>query len=187
MAKEAEKRVVALANHYNWYRHKYGDVRYCVHCHQALPKTERAPDFAIAPVFTWMEAKNNNSSGRWPWVEIGPEGDRVNQREWLIENGGWLFIELSEDDAHGSKGRGAFLVPFKSWLSEVEPYLIEKGYKSLRLSESRKRPGADTLLVKWELEWETNVGWVIPDGHVWWKALADRIEVVLREVLPKCQ
>lgn len=186
MAKEAEKRVVALANHYKWYRHKYGDVRYCIHCEKALPKTENAPDYAIAPIYTWVEAKNSvPSTGRWNWTEIAADGDRKNQRAWLIENGGWLFIELGEGRA--PKEKGAFLVPFKSWLREVEPFLIEKGYKSIRLREKRNRPGADTLLAKWALEWEPNVGWTIPNGHVWWIALADRIELLLREVLPKCQ
>lgn len=188
MAKEAEKRVVALANHYNWYKHKYGDVRYCIHCEKALPKTENAPDYALAPIYTWVEAKNSQpSTERWNWSEIAEDGERSNQRRWLIENGGWLFIELSNKGARGDKGRGAFLVPFKLWLTDVEPILVKLGMKSIRLETKGNRPGADSLLDCWALEWEANVGWVIPDGHDWWKALHKVLTNELEKIGDKWQ
>lgn len=186
MGKDAEKRVVEIANHYGWYRHKYGDVRYCIHCHKPQPKSERAPDYAVAPIATWVEAKNNDAKGRWSWIELLADGDRSNQRDWLLEKGGWLFIELGLGRA--PNGKGAWLVPFKLWVEQVEPVLLEKGMRSLRYTQKQKaKPGADEFLHKWALAWETNVGWTIPDGHVWWRALADRTEDLLLEVLPKCQ
>ena len=183
MAKEAEKRTVAIARFYGWYSHKYGDVRKCIHCQGLLPKTENAPDYAIAPIFTWVEAKNSGSTERWNWEEIGPEGARKNQRAWLIKNGGWLLIELSNKDARGANGRMAYLVPFKKWLSEVEPILLKLEMKSIRLDTKGNRPGADSLLKTWELEWTPTVGWTIPPGHIWWTALISRAESLLREAL----
>ena len=182
MAKEAEKRVVAFAKHFDWYRHKYGDVRRCIHCHEILPKTENAPDYAIAPIYTWIEAKNSTkSTERWNWDEIGPSGARRNQRAWLIKNGGWLFIELSNKDARGPEGRGAYLVPFKSWLAEVEPILLKAGQKSIGLTTKRNL-GADSLLAKWSLEWVANVGWLPGPNHVWWESLTNVLNKELRSI-----
>lgn len=186
VVKEAEKRVVAFAKHYGYYRHKYGDVRKCLHCQGLLPKTENAPDYAIAPIFTWIEAKNSaKSTGRWNWAEIGPEGARKNQRAWLIREGGWLFIELINIQEEGqvwADNRGAFLIPFKSWLKDVEPILLKLKMKSIRLDTKANRPGADSLLAQWALVWEPNVGWLPPAGHIWWTALAIRIHNELDKV-----
>lgn len=171
MGKDAERRLVSMANHFNWYRHKYGDVRKCKHCGEILPKTENAPDYAVAPIFTWVECKNNNSTGRWRWVEISEDGDRSNQRKWLLREGGWLLIELGLERA--PKGKGAWLVPFRKWVKDIEPVLEAKGMKSIRYRESRGRPGADTILAGYECEWLPNVGWIPRNGHAWWKALYD--------------
>ena len=182
MTKEAEKRVVAFAKHYDYYRHKYGDVRRCLHCQGLLPKTENAPDYAIAPIYTWVEAKNSDSTETWKWHEIGPNGDRKNQRRWLIENGGWLFIELSTEGARGSEGRGAFLIPFKSWLKEVEPILLKSGQKSIGLV-SKRNPGADSLLAEWSMIWLPNVGWIPDNNHIWWEALEGKLRKELNIVI----
>lgn len=34
-----------------------------------------------------------------------------------------------------------------------------------------QRPGADEILARFRLEWVTKEGWIIPDGHDWWKSL----------------
>lgn len=186
MTKEAEKRVRDLANHYGWYRHKYGDVRYCIHCHQPLPKTERAPDYFLAQVGNWVECKNNDSTGTWKCSEIMEGGERSGQREFLNEHGGWLFIELSEGRAPTKAS--AYLVPWDRWLHDVEPILEENDMKSFRREtiynkdDSVRRLGADRLLDEWELEWETHIGWIIPDEHEYWRALYLKLQQLIVEV-----
>jgi hypothetical protein len=156
-----------------WYWHKYGDVRYCIHCKGILPKTERAPDFAVGVSYTYVECKNSDKSGRWNWKEISKGGDRANQREWLLENGGWLFIVLGNGRA--PKGKSAYLIPFNVWVTIVEPMLEMAEMSSIRKERYRDRPGGDELMADYRLEWEINQGWTIPNGHVWWKALYNNL------------
>ena len=166
--KRAESSFKETLKAYDWRWHKYGDVRYCIHCHKPLPKSENAPDFSAWVVYTWVECKNSNSTGRWVWTEISEGGDRANQRAWLIENGGWLYIELGTGRA--PKGKSAYLVPFKHWLNRIEPFLIENGMKSIRKETIGNRPGADDFLALWRLDWR-NSHWEIPKNHYWWYSL----------------
>jgi len=182
--KQAETRVRWMSNWYRYYAHKYGDVRYpvCANCHTqfticpvckqkwVLPKSENAPDFAVGMVYTYIEAKNNDKTGRWGWTEISETGDRANQRKWLLDKQGWLFIELGLGRA--PKGKGAWLIPFVRWVQDIEPKLDMLGMKSIRKETKGKRPGADELLAGYQLEWHSG-GWVIPDHHAWWHRLHD--------------
>ena len=171
----------------NWW-HKYGDVRYCMHCHQALPKSENAPDFFTSVIGAWVEVKNNDKSGRWAWTEIYKDGARANQRNMLLDNAGWLFIELGTGKA--PNGRGAFLIPFIEWCTRVEPILLERDQKSIRLetiynqdgTERNNMIGADNLLEEWRLNWVTNVGWEIPPDHVWFEVLQTQLEAKLEDI-----
>ena len=184
MTKEAEKRVRDLTNHYEWYRHKYGDVRYCIHCKKPLPKTERAPDFYIAQIGDWVEAKNNDSTGTWRSYELSVDGERANQRKFLEYNNGWLFIEFS--DGRAPDNVAAYLIPFATYRDSVEPILEKEEMKSFkRLTTYNKdgsvrRYGADILLAGYELEWEANVGWVIPYGHSYWYSLKEKVKNLLQ-------
>jgi hypothetical protein len=168
MTKQAEARWRAIAKANGWYWHKYGDVRYCWKCHSVLPKSENAPDFAVAVVYTYVECKNSDSTGRWNCKEITEEGRRSNQRQWLIDNRGWLFIELGNKPA--PKGKSAFLIPFIIWMRDVEPILREKGMMSIHKETKGKRPGADELLADYRLDWKDG-NWEIPITHKWWAAL----------------
>jgi hypothetical protein len=68
-------------------------------------------------------------------------------------------------------------------MKEVEPILIEKNMKSIRLRQVQKsRPGAETLLKKWALEWKPNVGWIIPNGHIWWVSLRSKTLTLLEHI-----
>jgi len=180
MRKKAELRVRNIANHYGWFKHKYGDVRYCIHCHMPLPKSENAPDFYIAPIGTWVEAKNNDSTGTWKCGEIMEGGARKNQREFLDKNGGWLFIELA--DGNAPKNADAYLVPWASWKTDIEPILNENDMKSIRrLTTYNKdgmvrRPGADFLLEAYQLKWESKTGWIIPGKHTFWKVYRSKLK-----------
>lgn len=180
--KSSEARLVQLTNGLGWYHHKYGDVRYCPVCHVALPKSERAPDFAIAPVYTWVECKNSDASGRWNWQDdIGPEGKRQGQRQWLKENGGWLFIELGTKPA--PKGKGAWLIPWPHWETVIEPELLKLELASLRfeavglpMHKNYRMPASELLGTKFALKWVMNSGWVVPKGHPFWEALNKKLE-----------
>lgn len=174
--KQAEGSFVDLANFYNYFHHKYGDVRACPHCHKNLPKSENAPDYAAGIVYTYVECKNSNASshGIWKWTELLPDGARANQRKWLETNGGWLFIVLGIGRA--PKGKSAYLLPFEIWSQVVEPYLLSKEMRSIRRETIGDRKGADEFLADYRLEWKPNEGWVIPDGHIWWLSLRVRLE-----------
>lgn len=171
--KQAEPRWRAICKRNNWYWHKYGDVRYCIHCKTPLPKTENAPDFAVGISFTYVECKNNDKTGRWRWKELSANGNRQNQRTWLLREGGWLFIELGTKNA--PKGKSAYLIHFGTWVSEIEPLLLELNMASIRKEPKGKRPGADELLADYRLDWVQNEGWHIPNGHIWWKALYNNL------------
>lgn len=181
--KKAESRLRDLLNHYEWYGHKYGDVRYCIHCHKPLPKSERAPDYYISQVGTWIECKNNDSTGTWKCSEIMENGERQLQREFLNENGGWLFIELA--DGRAPKKAAAYLIPWVHWRDLIEPVLENEGMKSIRRETtvnndgSTRRFGADLLFNGYELKWTQNIGWVIPVNHIFWASL----KKVLRDTL----
>ncbi len=172
MAKEAEESLRKILKELNYYWHKYGDVRYCPYCHHTLPKTENAPDFITAQVFTYIEAKNSDHTGTWRWVEIGEDGERKNQRAWLIAHQGWLYIVLGKGRA--PKEKSAFLIPFEDWLAKIEPILIANGQKSIRLETIGKRPGARELLADYQLEWNKG-SWHIPKEHVWFHDLDTKI------------
>ena len=123
MAKQAETRIRDLTNHYGWFRHKYGDVRYCIHCSKPLPKTERAPDFYISQIGSWIEAKNSDKSGTWRCAEIYEDGERANQRQFLIDNDGWLFIELS--DGYGPSNTSTYLIPLMIGSTRWRTFLLK--------------------------------------------------------------
>lgn len=186
MTKEAEVRVRDLTNHYLWYRHKYGDVRYCAVCHSAQPKSENAPDFYVAQVGQWIEAKNIDSSGTWLCSEIMEGGARINQRNFLNKNGGWLFLDFSEGRKLDEKA--AYLVPWGIWVEKIEPILVEKNMKSIgRLTtynkdKSIRRLGANILFSDYKLKWQQGVGWIIPPSHIWWKSLEQELEKQLQIV-----
>lgn len=179
--KVVESRWRKVVKDLGWYWHKYGDVRYCMHCHKPLPKSENAPDFAVAPVFTYVECKQSDSTGRWNWKEIAEDGTRANQRKWLLDNHGWLFIELGTGNA--PNGRQAYLVPIIIWVYEVEPKLIELKMSSIRKETRGKRPGADDLLSDYTMEWESGEGWRIPPNHQWWKSLLSKLQQMNKEVM----
>lgn len=169
----------AIAKHHAWYWHKYGDVRYCMNCHQPLPKSENAPDFAVGFLHTWVEAKNSDASDTWRWTEIAEDGARANQRKWLLENKGWLFIVLGPGPAPGK--RSGYLIPFHTWVEEIEPILIDQRLMSIRRDAYGKRPGADQYLARWRLDWEKG-GFVIPPLHEWWRVLKGQLLSQLLEV-----
>ncbi|MGC9384731.1 MAG: hypothetical protein ACP5D6_09050 [Kosmotogaceae bacterium] len=184
--KKSEKRLRDLINHYNWWGHKYGDVRYCIHCHKPLPKSERAPDYYLSQIGDWIECKNNDSTGTWRCAEIMPGGERQLQRDFLNENGGWLFIELA--DGRAPKKAAAYLVIWDFWVNHVEPILIKEDMSSFRRETtynkdgSVRRLGGDRLLSDWELEWKEHIGWIIPRGHFYWKELKAKLSEMIEDI-----
>lgn len=187
MAKEAEARLVQIAKHYKWGWRRYGDVKkaVCSNCKKTilkcpickedllLPKSERMPDYLLAPIETAVECKNSNETERWNWKDdIGPEGARHIQREYMENNGGWLLIELGNGPA--PNGKSAYLVPWGMW-KNIERELTAHDMASIRKETKGTRPGADELLADFRLEWETKVGWTIPKGHIWWKAYRGKL------------
>jgi hypothetical protein len=186
--KSSEKRFREMAKSHNFWWVKYGDVRYCVHCGKALPKSELKPDFAVSPgLVTYVECKNSDSTGRWNWTEIGPEGARSNQRAWLQEHNGWLFIELGTGKA--PNGVSAWLIPWLRWEKHIEPILGASGQSSIKMETEYNQDGGRTrgmlggneLFEGYGLEWQTRVGWRIPRGHPWWRAMAAAAKHILEK------
>ncbi|MHA2201806.1 MAG: hypothetical protein ACXABN_18200 [Candidatus Thorarchaeota archaeon] len=180
-AKAAEKAFRDMVKRHNYKWHKYGDVRYCIHCKKALPKSEHAPDFSLWEVYNWVECKNSDKTGRWNASELMVGGTRENQRVFLLENNGWLFILLGTGRA--PKGKSAYFIPFKEWVDKIEPILDVNKMRSIRKSCKGKRPGADLLLQSYRLEWEDG-GWNIPKGHLFWSELFRNLCKVLADVYP---
>jgi hypothetical protein len=187
--KEAERRWKAVSNYHGFPSHKNGDVRYCIHCGKPLPKSVLKPDYTVSLFETHVECKNDNKSHEaWLWAEIGEDGERSLQRKFFQENGGWLFIELGQGRA--PDGKRAWLVPWFIWVRDIEPKLLETGQKSIRFetiynkdnSPRRGYFGGDILFHGYEMEWKPGEGWIIPVGHLWWKAyhakLVDELERV---------
>ena len=173
MGGASEPQFRAMIKALGWGWHKYGDVRYCIWCHKPLPKSELMPDFMvnIKPIF--VEVKNNDKSGKWNWrADIGPEGARKAQRAFLIENDGWLFIELGL--GRRPKDFSAYLLPMSTWL-EIEQGLEQS---SLPREDTSRLLGGDTVLRIFGLTWGNGV-WNIPKGHVWWYHLQVQIKSVL--------
>lgn len=169
VAGKSESRVREITNHLGYYRHKYGDVRKCIHCGGILPKSERMPDYAVGLVTAYWEVKNGDASETWKWIEVSPSGSRCEQRKFLLDNDGWLFLELVD-----RQGKGAWLLPFHKWVDDIEPYLIKYSMSSVRRQTTLRkdgtviRPGAELLLKDYALKWERGVGWVPGPGHIWW-------------------
>lgn len=180
--KLAEKTFVNLAKNYGWKWHKYGDVRYCIHCRKPLPKSETAPDYMLAPIATWIECKNNAKSGRWEWkFDIGPSGGRKGQRTWLNENGGWLLIQLGRGKA--PTGRKVWLLPWRTWL-EKEVLLFERNQSSLRLTQTVSyHYTPDELFSGYELVWvDWQTGYKIPKDHKFWESYKVALEYELKRI-----
>lgn len=188
MTKSAEKSWRRLAKHHGIFWHKYGDVRYCIHCKKPLPKAELKPDFVVAPIVTYVEAKNNDGTGTWKWTELQEGGSRENQRNFLKENNGWLFIELGEGNA--PKNKQAWLIPWFIWEEELEPMLIDADQKSIRHKTKYNKDGefrsghvgGDLLFTAYALEWEPNTGWTVPRGHMWWRAMKSAFQAKMIEL-----
>jgi hypothetical protein len=179
--KEAEKKFKAMCNYHGLDSYKNGDVRLCVACGAPQPKSERKPDYTISPFGTSVECKNANSRGIWEWSEIDEGGARFLQRQYLQENGGWLFIELGLGRA--PEGKAAWLIPWTRWVNEIEPQLHKTGQKSIRMETLRNNDGTprrgyyggDVLFEGYEVEWKTYVGWTIPKGHVFWRSYHSKL------------
>jgi hypothetical protein len=180
-AKAAEKAFRDMAKRYDYGRHKYGDVRFCMHCKKAQPKSEHAPDYSLWEVYNWVECKNSDNTGRWNASELMEGGARANQRAFLLENNGWLFILLGTGRA--PKGKSAYFLPFQEWVDRIEPILAVNNMRSIRKSSKGKRPGADLLLQSYRLVWEDG-GWSIPREHLFWTVLFGNLCKVLSQVYP---
>lgn len=187
--KKAETEFQDMMGRYHNFRHKYGDRRYCMVCKTLQPKSELKPDYAAAPVFTWVECKEafekGKNAGRWSWKEIYEGGESENQRNWLIENGGWLFLLVGKGRVSSDKNkssRSAYLIPFKTWIDKIEPDLLLHKMGSIGHNGMRGgKPGATALLADWRLDW-VDGGWSIPEQHDWWYALEKRLIAELRRV-----
>jgi hypothetical protein len=178
-AKAAETAFREMAKRYGYGWHKYGDVRYCIHCHKPLPKSEQAPDFALWEVYNWVECKNSDASGRWNASELMEGGTREKQREFLLEREGWLFILLGTGRA--PNGKSAYLIPFHEWVKRYEPILESNKMRSIRKTGRGKRLGADQMLSSYRLDWNDG-GWIIPNGHPFWWHLHTKLTKKLEEV-----
>jgi hypothetical protein len=106
-------------------------------------------------------------------------GERKNQRTFLLENGGWLFIQLGDEPA--PNGKSAYLLPFSVWVDEIEPVLIAKKMQSIRRETVGERIGADELLMEFRLIWAEG-GWAIPKTHHWWHVVLEKLITEKRKV-----
>lgn len=162
-------------------------IHKCPNCDQELFQvvSKKMPDFICSPLVYYVEAKNSNATGRWDWTEISKTGEKKHQREFLLINGGWLFIELGTKPA--PKGKSAYLIPMLDWVTQVEPILIEKDMKSIRKETKGNRPGGDELMERYRLEWSSpqnyHKEWYIPMNHDWWVAQ----EIILKNLLHDTQ
>lgn len=189
--KDAEPILVQISKRYGLLQHKYGDVRCCPNCHTTLPKSEKKPDYLLSVLHTFVECKNNDSTGRWNWAQdIGPTGERQFQREFLNTRGGWLLVKLGEGRA--PKGKAVWLFPWAYWRDNIENMLLERNLLSIRLEAvgqpnyKNYRPAATTLFDdKYRLEW-VDGGWEIPVGHPFWLAIAKRLHEIEQVVEAKC-
>ena len=180
MGGNSEPEFRAMVKGYGWGWHKYGDVRYCIHCHQALPKSEMMPDFMVSLRPIYVEVKNSDKTGKWNWrADIGPEGAREMQRQFLIENDGWLFIELGL--GRRPKGFSAYLLRMNSWIADVEPFLEQA---SLPRQDTPKLIGADNIMGDWKLQWLKG-RWTIPNKHAWWYYLHSQTQALLESIEEK--
>lgn len=178
MAGKSESIFRAMIKANGWAWHKYGDVRYCIYCHKPLPKSELMPDYLVCLKPIWVEVKNNDSSGRWSWAsDIGPDGARKAQRQFLIDNDGFLFIELGI--GRHPTDFSAYLIPMREWV-RIEPDLLTQ-QASLAKDDTKRTIGADTILAEWRLAWERGT-WVIPKGHVWWYHLHSLTTELLHKI-----
>jgi|SRR3990167_3472063 len=172
MAKEAEGYFKETARALGWAWHKYGDVRYCPHCHGVLPKSETMPDFCLITLPILVECKNSNSTGRWEWKsDIGPEGKRTIQRERLNPDG-WLYIVIGSGRV--PKEKGAWLIPWQAWLKIEEALLLGK-QASLPFKGSQRLIGAVTLFSGFELVWEKGK-FLIPNEHIFWETYVKALD-----------
>ena len=178
-AKAAEKSFREMMKSYNFGWHKYGDVRYCMHCRRPLPKSENAPDYSAWAVYNWVECKNSDSTGRWNASELMEGGARANQRKFLLDRAGWLFIVLGTGRA--PKGKSAYFIPFQEWVDRIEPALELNKMRSIRKESKGKRPGADLLLQSYRLKWKDG-HWTIPKEHDYWLRLEVALLALLAEI-----
>jgi hypothetical protein len=168
MPKKAERqfpglvKAVAHAVRGWYYWHKYGDVRKCPHCDGLLPKSDKMPDYVMALNPLYVEVKESNADGRWNITDI-----RFNQRNWLNNNPGALFIEIGTGKRPDE--RMAWLVPWKEWL-KIEKTLLDRGQKSLTLKGSSRSVGAEEILSEWKLTWQ-NKDWIPQEDHPVWTYL----------------
>jgi hypothetical protein len=150
-----------------YYVHKFGDVRYafCPKCKSMfpLPKAEKKPDFLIAMVYRFIEAKGAGDS--WAFAD----DFRPNQVEFMDANDlrSWIFIEIGEGNAPA--GKRSFLIPWNKW-KEISAGIQSRGFKSIlfKKTERSRVPCLDdiTLMHPFELVWEKGT-WVVPERHEW--------------------
>jgi len=180
--KESEQSFVQFTHAMGWGHHKYGDVRYCMYCHKPLPKSELKPDYLLAPVFTWVECKNSNATGRWTWRDdIGPGGKRELQRKFLTENGGYLYILLGK--GRPVRDKMTWIIPWGDWLQKIEPKLLELNIASIAYFSTSRTVGAKDIIefAPYQLVWEKGKGWVIPKGHPFFIRYLEKLKAELEK------
>lgn len=170
--KDAERYFKATVNQLGWWSHKYGDVRYCIHCHGVLPKSETMPDFVLFCIPIMVECKESNATGRWSWKEdIGPDGNRMIQRKRLDPDG-WLYIVLGEGKA--PNGKGAWLVPWSHWI-KVEELLTVYNQASIPFENTKQLRGGIELFNGYRLSWQDGI-FIIPNLHPFWGVYSELLK-----------
>ncbi len=179
--KGAEGRIPNLAKRYGFGWRKYRDVTLCIHCFKPQPKSERMPDFSIAPAILYVEVKESGKDGRFSFKNSVTD----IQREFFKDYPGFIFLEMGSGRA--PKHKSAYMIPTEIWFSVTDD-LIELGYASFGREKSRPLkkdekgcPGTDFLFLEWECDWvpmqrdcslandDLPGGWDIPIDHPFWK------------------
>jgi len=182
--KQAERELVTMANSYNWWIHKWSDVRICtnkVKCeecgHEQICKgrifmTDRDQQdldetivdylafFQHYPV--WIEVKGKPGKTRIPFTDLTEK-----QNDFLTSFYGrgvasFVFVTLGTQ----IPDRYAWLISIQVWNQFVEQAFSE-GMKSFPYKPTSRKADIYSMEVfqQWTLDWKPNQGWRLPKTH----------------------
>jgi len=151
----------------------HNTIQTCPKCKKSmlLPKASTRLDYLVA--MDWVEIECKQGEETWSLHDF-----TENQENLLplpveeTQHPRWIFVELGTGRA--PNGKEAYLIPADAFLV-IRKNLEEHQMKSVRFrrTERSKLPEARHTFGKFGLEWVTNRGWNIPEGHEFWNYTLD--------------
>jgi hypothetical protein len=168
-----------MMKHHGFKAEKSRDRGYvnCPHCHQAvkvcphckkdmlLQKAKTRLDYTV--LMDWVEVECKQGEKSWPLGDLTSVQEDLFPVPTLLGEPRWLFLVIGTGNA--PNGKEAYLIPAPDFL-EIRKQEYDNKRKSVcyRAGARTRVREARIAFEGYELEWQPNIGWIIPEDHTFW-------------------